>query len=98
MPRTIATCACVPLCVCARARSDGFHNYLLAGFVSCNHQGVVPEGRTILGAQLRLRANRIFGDNPFIGGNVVLRTDMVRAGPGMGAGARCLRVCSRASV
>ena len=24
---------------------DGFHDYLIAGFVACNHQGVLPVGR-----------------------------------------------------
>ncbi len=57
---------------------DGFHDYLLAAFVSCNHSGVIPPGRAIQAAQLRLRPSRIYGSNPFLISNLVLVVDMVR--------------------
>ena len=57
---------------------DGYHNYLLAGFVSCYHNNIIPAGRKVLGAQLNLKANRIFGGNPFsVDPTVTLRVDMV---------------------
>ena len=43
----------------------GYHNYLISGFVSCYCKGVVPDGRSIIGAALKLRTSRIYGTNPF---------------------------------
>jgi hypothetical protein len=64
---------------------DGYHNYLLAGFVSCNHNGMIPADRQVLGAQLVLRSSRIFGSDPFliktanstVANAVVIQTDLV---------------------
>ena len=61
------------------AVGDGYHNYLLAGFVSCTHGGIIPGNRTVLSAQLRLRTSRVFGPNPFTSYGVKLQVDMVRA-------------------
>ena len=59
---------------------DGFHDYLLAGFVSCNHNNIIPRGRVVTGAHLKLRASDVFGVNPMVAsGQVKLRVDMVRA-------------------
>ena len=59
---------------------DGFHDYLLAGFVSCYHNNIIPKGRQILNAQLKLRGNSVFGVNPLvIDGTLQMRVDMVRA-------------------
>jgi hypothetical protein len=49
----------------------------LAGFVSCNHNNIIPDGRTILGATLKLRGSRIFGRSPLRDGNWI-QLDMVR--------------------
>jgi hypothetical protein len=54
-----------------------YHDYLLAGFTSCNHQGLIPNDRTILSASIHLHPSRIFGVNPFVNGTVALKTDMV---------------------
>ncbi len=56
---------------------DGFHDYLIAGFVSCNHTGLIPVGKTIATAQLRMRPSRVFGTNPFTTMGARLVTDMV---------------------
>ena len=59
---------------------DGYHDYLVAGFVSCNHTGIVPKGRTVVSAQLVLQTSRVFGNNPFSGPKpaATITLDMVR--------------------
>ena len=59
---------------------DGFHDYLLAGFVSCNHVGVLPPNRRVLKARLRLHVSRVFGENKFCAPDpqAFIRVDMVR--------------------
>ena len=57
---------------------DGFHDYLIAGFVSCNHTGVLPAGVRIDKAQLSLRVSRVFGANPFVS-KATIALDAVRS-------------------
>ena len=57
---------------------DGFHNYLIAGFVSCNHSTTLPAGHTVQSARLSLRTSRVFGFNPFYtGSGISMALDMV---------------------
>jgi hypothetical protein len=58
-----------------------FHNYLLAGFVSCYHNNIVPPTRDILGAELVLRGSRVYGITPFLNGSCITQVDMVRVPP-----------------
>jgi hypothetical protein len=50
---------------------------LITGFVSCNHAGIIPEGRRIKTVRLRVRPSRVFGKNPFVNGTQ-MHVDMVR--------------------
>ena len=49
---------------------------LISGFVSCNHAGLIPEGRRIRTVRLRMRPSRVFGRNPFVNGTQ-MQVDMV---------------------
>jgi hypothetical protein len=61
-------------------RAAGYHNYVIPSFVSCNHNNIIPEGRRIVSARLRLYISRTFGPNPFNRplNDTFLRVDMVR--------------------
>jgi hypothetical protein len=55
---------------------DGYHDYLNTAIVSCNCKNAI-QGRSVLGAELRIRASRVYKRNPFIGGATTIRVDMV---------------------
>lgn len=46
---------------------DGFHDYILASFVSCNTDAI-PAGARVTEAVLTLRTSRVYGGNPFLQG------------------------------
>ncbi len=59
---------------------DGFHNYILASFVSCLTNGI-PRSAVLTGAVLTLHTSRVFGENPFVLGGCCeakIQVDMVR--------------------
>jgi hypothetical protein len=76
---------------------DGYHNYLVAGFVSCSCTGLLEPGRTVAAATLRLKTSRVYGLNPFTAFSTRLKTDMVRPA----SAARCcdaFRACQLLNV
>ena len=57
---------------------DGYHDYLVAGIVSCNCKGLVDTAtHRVTGATLTLTTSRFYGSNPFYFLGAKLYTDMV---------------------
>ena len=57
---------------------DGYHDYILASFVSCMTDAI-PPGATVVGAALTLHTSRVYGMNPFNAGDATIKVDVVRA-------------------
>ncbi len=73
---------------------DGYHDYVLATFVSCRTTAL-PPGARVTAAVLSLRTSRVYGKNPFTASGCCgagLQVDMVRS--------RCSwqRVCAAVRV